>query len=105
MRQLDIIEEGFLKELLKTGKCCPLSQLYAEYGLLPGRYEIIRIILLYFLNILTQKEDRMILSMVNFQLRQPKRGDWPSAYFENLKELELVFSLEEIKSMKKSKIS
>ena len=57
IRQLEMIEEGFLREVIKTGKSCPISQLYAEFGLTPARYEIIRIRLLYLQNILTQKED------------------------------------------------
>ena len=60
IRALEMIEEGFLRELFKTGRGCPVSQLYAEVGLIPARYEIIKIRLLYLQEILTQKEDSMI---------------------------------------------
>ena len=76
-------------KLLKTGKSCPLSQLYAEIGLIPARYDIIRIRLLYLQSILTQKEDSMILCMLKLQLKHPKRGDWASTCFDNLIELEI----------------
>jgi hypothetical protein len=62
-----LIEEGFLRELFNTGKGCPLSQLYAEVGLNPARYEIIRIRLLYLQEILIQKEDSMIFRMLQLQ--------------------------------------
>ena len=45
----------------------------------------------------------MILRMFKLQLEQPKRRDWASTCFENLDELNLDVSLEEIKNMKKSK--
>ena len=103
IRALEMIEEGFLRELFKTGRCCPISQLYAEVGLIPARYEIIKIRLLYLKEILIQKEDSMIFRMFQLQLKQRKRGDWASTCLKNLKELEIEMSLEQIKTMKKSK--
>ena len=103
IRSLEMIEEGFLRELVKTGKGCPLSQLYAEFGLIPARYEIIRIRLLYLKEILIQNEDSMIVKMFQLQLKQPKRGDWASTCLKNLNDLDIDMSLEEIKLMKKAK--
>ena len=103
IRALEMIEEGFLRELFKTGRGCPVSQLYAEVGLIPARYEIIKIRLLYLQEILTQKEDSMIFQMFQLQIKQPKRGDWASTCFKNMKDLQIEMSLEEIKAMKKSK--
>ena len=45
----------------------------------------------------------MIYCMFKLQLQQPKREDWASTCFENLKELGIEISLEEMKIMKKSK--
>ena len=103
IRSLEMIEEGFLRELFKTGKGCPLSQLYAEVGLIPARFEIIRIRLLYLKEIIIQEEDSMIFRMLQIQFKQPKRGDWASTCLKNLNELGIEMSLEEIKIMKKSK--
>ena len=103
IRSLEMIEEGFLRELFKTGKGCPLSQLYAEVGLIPARFEIIRIRLLYLKEIIIQEEDSMIFRMLQIQFKQPKNGDWASTCLKNLNELGIEMSLEEIKIMKKSK--
>ena len=43
IRQLEMIEEGFLRELIRTGKCCAISQLYTEVSLIPARFEIIKL--------------------------------------------------------------
>ena len=105
IRSLEMIEEGFLRELVKTGKGCPLSQLYAEFGLIPARYEIIRIRLLYLKEILIQNEDSMIFKMFQLQLKQPKRGDWASTCLKDLGELKISMSLVEIQQMTKYKFS
>ena len=47
LRQLERIEERFLRELLKTSTGCPITQLYLEVGQYPARYEIFKIRILY----------------------------------------------------------
>ena len=47
IRHIEKIEEEYLRKILKTGKGCPLSQLYLEMGIYPARYEIKKIRLLY----------------------------------------------------------
>ena len=47
IRQLERIEEGFMRELLKTSRGCPIVQLYQELGQIPARFEIYKIRLLY----------------------------------------------------------
>ena len=78
IRQLEIIEESFLKELLKTGKWCSTSQLYSEVGLYPAKYGIIKLRLLFLKYILGQKEDSMIYQFFQLQTIQPIKGDWAS---------------------------
>ena len=38
LRTLERIEEEFLRKLLKTGRGCPVSQLYLETGHVPARF-------------------------------------------------------------------
>ena len=40
VRQLERIEEGFLRKMFKTTKGCPISQLYLELGHIPARYHL-----------------------------------------------------------------
>ena len=54
MRQIERIEEGFLRQVFKTTKGCPIVQLYLEVGQVPARFECQRMRLLYMKNILQQ---------------------------------------------------
>ena len=103
IRQLEMIEEGFLRELMKTGKGCPISQLYTEVSLIPARFEIIKLRLLFLQYILTQKEDSTIFMFLKLQFQQPTKGDWGSTCIQNLQELNIDESLEDIKLMTKQK--
>ena len=40
LRQIEQIEEGFLRQVFKTTKGCPLTQLYLSIGEKPSRFEI-----------------------------------------------------------------
>ena len=42
LRILERIEERFLRQLLKTGRGCSISQLYLETGHTPARFEIMK---------------------------------------------------------------
>ena len=102
LRQLERIEEGFLRQLLNTTKGCPISQLYMSVGLIPARYEIMKIRLLFFKYILNQEESSMIKQFFKLQLGQPTRGDWASSCLSNLHHLQINESLEEIEQMSKN---
>ena len=41
MRQIERIEENFMRQLLKTKKSCPINQLYTELGKVPARFDMI----------------------------------------------------------------
>ena len=99
VRQLERIEEEFLRELLKTSRGCPLSQLYLEVGLIPAKFEIIKIRLLFLKYILNQKQESMIFRFYQLQSENSVQGDWATMCMENLKELNITESLEEIKLM------
>ena len=40
IRQIERIEEGYLRQILKTTKGCPIVQLYLSVGQVPARFEI-----------------------------------------------------------------
>ena len=89
IRQLERIEEEFLRELLKTGKGCPINQLYLEVGVIPARFEIFRIRLLFLKNILNQSEESMIFKFFKLQLENPVKGDWAEMCGDNLRDLKI----------------
>ena len=47
LRQIERIEEGYLRKVLNTTKGCPIVQLYLEVGHIPARFEIQKMRLLY----------------------------------------------------------
>ena len=103
IRQLERIEESFLRELLKTGKGCPITQLYSEVGLYPARFEIFKLRLLFLKYILNQNEESMIYKFFQLQLKQPTKGNWATMCCKNLKDLNIEHSFDEIKLMTKTK--
>ena len=103
IRHLERIEENFLRKILKTGKGCPISQLYLEIGVYPARFEILKLRLLFLKYILDQKENSLVKQFFDLQINQPTKGDWASQIKSDLKQLNFTESLEEIKSMTQSK--
>ena len=61
LRQIERIEEGFLRKVFKTTRGCPLSQIYLEIGQVPARFEIKKMRLLYLKYILEQPEESLWL--------------------------------------------
>ena len=102
-RQLERIEEGYLRQILVTGRGCPIVQLYLEVGVIPARFEIQRYRLLFLKSILQEEPSSRVSKFFNLQLNQPTRGDWVSTCLKDLKTLKITESLEEIKVMTKGK--
>ena len=101
IRHLERIEEGYMRKVLKTTKGCPINQMYLELGVAPARFEIQKTRLLYLKTILDENEDSNLLKMLKLQLESPTKGDWASTCLKDLNELNLNFTLEDIKLMSK----
>ena len=99
IRQLEMIEEGYLRKLFKTSKGCPLSQIYLEGGVIPARYEIKKIKLLFLKNILSENQDSLIYRFLMLQFENPTRGDWASSCMKDMKDLNIEMSIEEINQL------
>ena len=105
IRQLERIEEGFLRKLFQTSTGCSLAQLYLESGHIPARFAIQKARLLFLKSILEEKPESVIQRFFNLQLKNPTKGDWASSCQQDLKELEINLSMQEIKSITKSKFT
>ena len=102
VRQIERNEESYLRQIFSTPRSCPISQLYLESGEYPARFEVKRMKLLFLKYILTQDKSSTIYKFLQLQLQQPRRGEWASTCLENLKELEISLSLEDITKIKLS---
>ena len=100
VREIERIEENFMRKLLNTSRGCPITQLYVTLGQIPARFAMMRIRLSFLRYILNEDEDSAILRVTQLQLKYPTKGDWVSTCVQNLKQLEISQSFEEIKQMK-----
>jgi hypothetical protein len=103
LRQIERIEEGYLRQVLKTSKGCPITELYLSVGQHPAQFEIQKIRLLYLKYILLQDEESLIRKFLQLQLEQPTKGDWASTCLNDLKQLQMNLTLENIKLMSEHK--
>ena len=99
LRQLERIEENFLRQLFKTSAGCPISQLYLEAGHTPARFAIQRSRLLFLKTILNEKPESKIYQFLQLQFQNPTRGDWGSTCLKDLEYLQIKMSLDEIKAV------
>ena len=79
------------------------SQIYLELGQAPARFDIFKLRLLFLKYILNQEQDSLIYKMFHLKLQNPSKGDWVSSCKENLQQLEIDFSFDEIKAMSVNK--
>ena len=105
IRQLERIEECFLRKLLKTGRNCPIVQLYLEVGQIPGRFEMMKMRLLFLKHILDQNQESRIFKIFEAQKLFPTKGDWVSMCKRNIEDINLELSMNEIKAMTKTKFT
>ena len=105
IRQLERIEENFLRKVLNTSKGCPIVQLYLETGHIPARVEIQKTRLLYLQYILQQSKESTIFKFFQLQLEYPTRGDWASTCVQDLKDFNIEESFENIRLMTKYKFT
>ena len=101
VRHLERIEETYLRKVLNTTKGCPITQLYLAVGHTPARFEIQKMRLLYLKYILEEEDTSLLSKFFKLQLEFPTKGDWASTCLNDLKELNIHNSLEEIKFMSK----
>ena len=101
LRELERIEESFLRKMFKTSRGCPISQLYLEAGQVPARFQAKKTRLLFLQYILQEDPESRIYKFLSLQFKHPTRGDWASSCVQDLKDLEINATLEEVKKLSK----
>ena len=102
IRQLERIEESFLRKMFGTNKGCPITQLYLESGHAPARFEIKKTRLLFLQYILQENSDSQICKFLKLQIEKPTRGDWASSCQKDLKDFKIEISFDEIRTLTKN---
>ena len=103
LRRIERIEEKFLRKIFKTSRSCPIVQLYLEFGQYPARFEIKKMRCLFMKQILNEDRNSQLYKFFQLQLKNPVRGDWVTACLNDLKELKIYETLEEIEKMPRNK--
>ena len=103
IRQIERIEEEFLRKLFKTSKGCPISQLYLESGHIPARFQIFKNRLLFLKYILEQDSNSLIKKFLKLQIENSIKGDWASSCLEDLEYLEIKLEMDEIREMNRKR--
>ena len=101
LRNIERIEEGFLRKILNTTRGCPISQLYLETGQWPARFQIVKLRMLFLKSILDQDERSMVSKFLKLQIQQPTKGDWVSSCKMDLEKMKIELKFEEIRKMSK----
>ena len=89
LRALERIEESFMRQLLKTGKGCPIVQMYLELGHIPARFGIMKLRLFFLKTILNQDNSSLIKKFFYLQYEQRTKSDWASTCIKNLQEMNI----------------
>ena len=103
IRQIERIEESYMRKVIQTTKGCPITNLYLEFGQIPARFEIIKMRLLFLKYILEQSKESNVKKMLNLQLEKPSSGDWASTCLSDIENINLKLTLEEIRTISKQK--
>ena len=57
IRQIERIEESYMRKVMQTTKGWSITNLYLEFGQIPARFEVIKMRLLFLKNILEQSKE------------------------------------------------
>ena len=69
LRQIERIEENYLRQLLKTSRGCPIYQINLELGQIPTRFDIFKLRLYFLKDILNQEEYSLMFKFLQLQTR------------------------------------
>ena len=98
---LETVDLMLLRGILNTPKSTPKEIMYLELGIVPFR-EIIRRRRLGFLSyILKQNKDSLVNKFFECQRKNRKAKDWVTTIIDDMEQLNLKMTFEEIKCMKK----
>ena len=103
INQLELVDKTLLRRIFETGVHTPKVMLYLELGIYPIRFVIRNRRVMYLHNILTNKQS-LQYRVFQAQLKSPCKGDWSSTVSNDLCELGITLTHQEISRMSKEKL-
>ena len=98
---LESVDTQFLRKLLNAPRGTPKEMLFLEVGVVPFRELIMKRRIMFLQYILNESADSMINRFFKTQLKCPTQKDWVKTVENDLKDLKIGLSFEEIKNFKK----
>ena len=97
---VQMLRSVFSSDFTKHAKT-PKELLYLETGTIPIRFTLMSRRLNFLWYLLNQNEDSMLSQFFHAQCESPTRGDWVSSVKQDLEDLELEITFEQIKACTK----
>ena len=102
---LETVDVQFLRSVLRAPRATPKEMLFLELGCIPLRELIKKRRILFLHYILNESQESMINKFLKTQLKTQKPKDWTTQVLKDLKELKIELNLEELKGIKKCKLT
>ena len=101
IEELEKLDNILLKKILQVGTSVPSVMLHLDLGTLPIRYILKTRRLMFLQYILKEEESSLLYTFLLAQMDSPKDGDWWLTVLDDISELQLDISLDDIKRMSK----
>ena len=98
---LEQVDESLMRRLLEVSLGCPKEMLYLELGCIPMRFTVMTRRIMFLHYILNEEEDSLINRVLQAQIKVPTKNDFILGVEEDLEELDIHLSLEDIKNLSK----
>ena len=105
IKELEEVDKLLLQRILQVPGSTPTEALYLELGCYPIRYTIMGRRIMYLHEILNRSEDGMLYRFFEAQLKNPVKNDWTEQVKDDLEYLELNYSFDQIKKLKRETFS
>ena len=100
--KLEAVDESLLRKIFSAHSKTAKGLLYLESGNIPVRYILIARRSNFLWYILNESEDSLLRKFFNAQCDNPVKGDWIKTVLNDLKHLDLHYSLPEIQNLSKN---
>ena len=102
IEKLERCDRYFMRKIFNAPRTTPTESFYLETGALPIRFIIMARRLLFYWSILNKPESELVKQVFNTQKLKPVKNDWCLTVVEDLQQLDIYNSENEIANMKKS---
>ena len=76
IREIEKIDEDFLRQVFDIQRSCPIPLLYLESGQIPARFLVQKQKLNYLYDILQRDNESLLFKFFKAQEEKPVKGDW-----------------------------